>query len=210
MKTLHLLIPLLCLMLASCTTSALRAQRHRQALPGNEIDRTPRTLTGRKIADPEYDVWRFQGWLQAKDAPRSFDLHLPKNRSNPAFIKEVTTTKAPAFTGDTIRVSIDPRYTSQMMLEDPQYRKNTNLVIGESIVNKGENVSVGLREGGATHHWYARLDLEWVKRNKLAHNLDKASYLLTVPADVGGYITGKMIEGAVDDEIDKATNPLRQ
>ncbi len=209
MKTPRLILALLILPLASCTSSALRESRHRSALPGNEVSRTPQTLTGRKIADPRYDVWRFQGWLLAKDAPRSFDLHLPKNRADyKAFVKEVTDAKNPAFTGETIQASIDLRRTSQMLLEDPKYRKNTRLVIGESIASKGKNVSVGLREGDQTHHWYARLELEWVRRNKLVHNLDNASYLLTVPADIGGFITGKAAEGAVDNAIDKATNPL--
>lgn len=210
MKTPSLLIPLVCLALAGCMTSSLRNLRHREALPGNEIDRTPRTLTGRKIANSRFDVWRFQGALITRDAPRFFDLYLPKKRSDfNASIREVTSAKTPAYTGETISACFDMRCTSRMMLEDPKYRKPANLVIGESIANKGKNLSVGLREGARTHHWYAHLDLEWVKRNKALHTVDNASYLLTVPADVFGYLGGAAAEGVVDDAIDEATNPLR-
>lgn len=181
----RILLPFLSLTLASCMSSVLREARHEAALPGHEISRTPQTLTGRKIANPQYDVWRFQGWLIAKDSPRSFDLYLPKNRSSyQASIREVTSAKAPAFTGETMKAAIDLRHTSRMMLDDPAYRKTTDLVIGESIASKGKNVSVGLREGGKTHHWYAPLDLEWVKRDKIAHNAGNGLYLLTVPSDI--------------------------
>jgi hypothetical protein len=181
----RILVPLLCLTLASCITPALREARHEAALPGHEISRTPQTLTGRKIANSQYDVWRFQGWLIAKDSPRSFDLYLPKNRSSyKASVREVTSAKAPAFTGDSIRATIDLRHTSRMLLDDPAHRAKTDLVIGESIASKGKNVSVGLREGGKTHHWYAPLDLEWVKRDKIAHHAGNGLYLLTVPSDI--------------------------
>lgn len=181
----RVLLPLLCLTLASCMTPALREARHEAALPGHEISRTPQILTGRKVANSQYDVWRFQGWLIAKDPPRSFDLYLPKSRSSyKASIREVTSAKPPDFTGDSIRATIDLRHTSRMLLDDPAHRAKTDLVIGESIASKGKNVSVGLREGGKTHHWYAPLDLEWVKRDKIAHNAGNGLYLLTVPSDI--------------------------
>jgi hypothetical protein len=184
--------------LPSCMTSALSKARHDDALPANEINRTPVVLTGRKVADSKYDVYRFQGWLYPREdkSPRVFDLRIPRKRTDPiAKIAEVKTSGNPNFTGDTIRASFDMRHTSRMMFDDPKCLKKTDLVIGESIADKGKLVSVGLREAGTTHHWYARLDLDWEKRDKNLHRAGNAAYAATVPADIGGWMAYWLLMG---------------
>lgn len=186
------------LSLPSCMTAAYRGARHDDALAANEINRTPVVLTGRKVADSKYDVYRFKGWLLPKEdkSPRIFDLRIPKKRTDPiARITEVKTSKNPNFTGDAITASFDMRYTSRMMFDDPKCAKKTNLVIGESIADKGKLVSVGLREGNTTHHWYARLDLDWEKRDKNLHRAGNAAYAATVPADIGGWMAYWLLMG---------------
>lgn len=212
MKTLPLIVAVACLALPSCITSAFREAHEKEALPANEIHRSPVVLTGRKVADAEYDVYRFHGWLLPKEdqSPRIFDLYLPKKRTDAgARIKEVKTSKNPLFTGDVITASFDMRYTSRMMFDDPKCLKKTDLVIGESIAEKGRLVSVGLREGGRTHHWYARMDLDWVKRDKALHRADNASYLLTVPADVAAGAGSVMLEGWSQKQQAKRNHPFR-
>ncbi len=192
MKILQIILTAVCLALPSCMTAVVQDAQHAGALPANEIHRAPVVLTGRKVADAKYDVYRFSGWLLPKedDSQRIFDLCLPKKRTEPgARIKEVKTSKNPKFTGDVITASFDMRHTSRMMFDDPKCLKKTDLVVGESIADKGKFVSVGLREGGATYHWYARLDLDWVKRDKTLHRAGNAAYLATVPGDIGGWMS---------------------
>lgn len=198
MKTPIILLAVSWLALPGCMTSTLSQERHEDALAAKEINRTPVVLTGRKVADSKYDVYRFQGWLYPKQdkSPRVFDLRIPKKRTDPiARITEVKTSKDPNSTGDTLTASFDMRYTSRMMFDDPKCAKKTNLVVGESIADKGKLVSVGLREGATTHHWYARLDLDWEKRDKTLHRAGKAAYLATVPADIGGRMAYWLLMG---------------
>ncbi len=198
MKNLSPVLALICLLLPSCMTAAYQDSRHKRALPVAEVDRKPVVLTGRKVFDAKYDVYRFQGWLLPKEdkSPRIFDLRIPKKRTDPtARITEVKTSKDPKFTGDAITASFDMRYTSRMMFDDPKCRKDTILVIGESIADKGKLVSVGLREGNSTYHWYARLDLDWEKRDKTLHRAGNAGYLATVPGDVGGWMAYWLLMG---------------
>ncbi len=198
MKNLSPTLALICLLLPSCMTTAYQNSRHKNALAANEINRAPVVLTGRKVADSKYDVYRFKGWLLPKEdkSPRIFDLCIPKKRTDPiARITEVKTSKDPKFTGEAITASFDMRYTSRMMFDDPKCAKKTNLVIGESIADKGKLVSVGLREGNATHHWYARLDLDWEKRDKNLHRAGNAAYAATVPADIGGWMAYWLLMG---------------
>lgn len=186
------------LALPGCMTSAVLDDQHKDALAAKEINRTPVVLTGRKVADAKYDVYRFQGWLLPKEdkSPRIFDVRIPKKRGDPgAKITEVKTSKDPKFTGGTLAASFDMRYTSHMMFDDPKCAKKTNLVIGESIAEKGKLVSVGLREGNTTHHWYARLDLDWEKRDKNLHRAGNAAYAATVPADIGGWLAYWLLMG---------------
>lgn len=191
MKHFRILLALPCLLLPGCMTAAYQGARHKNALPANEINRKAVVLTGRKVSDSNYDVYRFQGWLLPKEdkSARIFDLRIPKKRTDPtARITEVKNPKDAKFTGDAIRASFDMRFTSRMMFDDPKCRKDTSLVIGESIADKGKLVSVGLREGNTTHHWYARLDLDWEKRDKTLHRAGNAAYLATVPGDIGGWM----------------------
>jgi riboflavin synthase alpha subunit len=96
--------------------------------------------------------------------------------------------------------SIDMRYTSNMLLTDPVFRKKSDLAIGESVACKGNCVSVSLREGEAIHHWDAKLRLEWVKRDKTDHKINNALYAVTVPLDAAGYVAEALINGALDDD----------
>lgn len=202
MSLLRSLAPILAFSLASCTTSALHQAQKKAALPANEIQRTPQTLVGLGISDPNYDIYRFTGWLTPGKSPRQFDLYLPKDRSrNKASIREVTSTSRKSATGRTMTASIDMRYTSNMLLTDPVFRKESDLAIGESVACKGQCVSVSLREGEAIHHWDAKLRLEWVKRDKAAIKANNALYAATVPLDAAGYVAGALIEGSKDDDF---------
>jgi hypothetical protein len=187
--------------LASCATSGLHEGQRRRALPANEIQRKPQTLVGRGISNPHYDVYRFSGWLSPEKSPRQFDLYLPKNRSKgKATIREVTSADTKPATGRTMTASIDMRYTSNMLLTDPVFRKKSDLAIGESVACKGNCVSVSLREGEAIHHWDAKLRLEWVKRDKTDQKINNALYAVTVPLDAAGYVAEALINGALDDD----------
>ena len=169
-------------------------------MPINEVLRAPQTLTGHGIADPTYDIYRFTGLLVAEDGPRGFELWLPKNRSSrKAAIREISPTRDSPSDGRTITAVIDLRYTSNMLLTDPEFRRNTNLAIGDSPTFKGRCVSVSLREGGRIHHWDAKLSLRWVRRDKADINANKALYAITVPLDAAGYVAGALIEGSGDD-----------
>lgn len=186
----------------SCTTIALRQAQQKRAMPINEVQRAPQSLTGKGIADPNYDIYRFTGFLIPDEKPRRFDLWLPKIRSSrKAMIREVTSDGKMPYDGRTISTSIDLRYTSNMLLTDPEFRKTTNLAIGDSPTFKGKCVSVSLREGSALYHWDAKLSLEWVKRDKTDIKANNALYLVTVPLDAAGYVTGALIEGSVDDDF---------
>ncbi len=205
MPVLHTFAFVLVIPLASCTTGALHQAQKKAALPVNEIQRTPQTLVGRGRPDPNYDIYRFSGWLQPGKSPRQFDLYLPKERSRSnASIREVTSARAKPATGRTMAASIDMRYTSNMLLTDPVFRKKADLAIGESVACKGNCVSVSLREGTAIHHWDAKLKLDWVKRDKSAIKANNLLYAATVPLDAAGYVAGALIEGALDDDDDFA------